>query len=115
MEHSKSKAGLWLLLGLISLLPRPIWAQATGAIVGTVTDPSGALIPNAKVTATRVGTGVSQSTVTSTAGTYTIPNLVVGTYNVIAEAPGFKAGSATGITLDVDGGNHLQSGWTPIR
>lgn len=97
MAHSKSRAGRWLLLGLISLLPRPIWAQATGAIVGTVTDSSGALIPNAKVTATRVGTGVSQSTVTSTAGTYTIPNLVGGTYNVIAEAPGFRAG----ITLDV--------------
>ena len=101
MAHSKSKAGRWLLLGLISLLPRPIWAQATGAIVGTVTDPSGALIPSAKVTATRVGTGVAQSTVTSTAGTYTISNLVVGTYNVTAEASGFKAGSASGITLDV--------------
>src|ERR1700676_5074000 len=101
MALSKSKASRWLLLGLILLLPRPIWAQATGAIVGTVTDPSGAVIPSAKVIATRVGRGVSQSTVTSTAGTYTISNLVVGTYNVIAEAQGFRTGSATGITLDV--------------
>jgi hypothetical protein len=66
-----------------------------------VTDPSGAVIPGAKVTATRVETGVSQSTLTTSAGTYTIPNLVVGTYNVVAEAQGFKSGTAAGITLDV--------------
>ena len=86
---------------LILLLPRVIWAQATGSIVGTVTDPSGAVLPGAKVTATRIDTGVSRSTVTSGAGTYIIPNLVVGTYNVTAENPGFKSGNATGITLDV--------------
>jgi hypothetical protein len=89
------------LLALVLLLPTTIWAQATGAIVGTVTDPSGAVIPGAKVTATRVETGVSQSTVTGGAGTFTIPNLVVGTYNVTAEGGGFKAGTATGLTLDV--------------
>ncbi len=91
----------WCLLALVLLLPTTIWAQATGAIVGTVTDPSGAVIPNAKVTATRTDTGVSQSSVTSGAGTYTIPNLVVGTYTVAAEGQGFKSASATGITLDV--------------
>ena len=90
-----------VVLCILLCLPSRVDAQATGSIVGTVADPSGAVIPNAKVTATRVGTGVSQSTVTSTAGTYTIPNLVVGTYNVIAEAVGFQAGSATEITLDV--------------
>jgi hypothetical protein len=76
-------------------------AQAVGAIVGFVTDPSGAVVPGVKVTATRVETGVSQSTVTSGAGAYTIPNLLVGTYSVTADAAGFKTGSATGITLDV--------------
>jgi len=76
-------------------------AQAVGAITGTVTDPSGAVIPGAKVTATRVETGVSQFTVTSGAGTYTIPRLIVGTYNVTAEATGFKTATAEGITLDV--------------
>lgn len=95
------KLGRWLLLALLSSLPLPIWAQATGTIVGTVTDPSGAVVPGAKVTATNVATGVSQSTVTTGAGTYTIPNLVVGTYNVSVEGQGFKPGSATAITLDV--------------
>ena len=76
-------------------------AQAVGSITGTVTDSSGAIIPGAKVTATRVETGVAQSTVTTGAGSYTIPSLVVGTYNVVAEAQGFKSGTAENITLDV--------------
>src|ERR1700683_1701084 len=91
----------WLLPALFLFLPLPIWAQATGTIGGTVTDPTGAVIPGAKITAKRVETGVSQSTVTGGAGTYTIPNLVVGTYDVTAEGGGFKTAAATGITLDV--------------
>jgi hypothetical protein len=98
----KYLVSLLLLVALMLLADCPfVHAQAVGAITGTVTDPSGAVIPGAKVTATRVETGVSQATVTSSAGTYTIPSLVVGTYNVIAEAGGFKSGAATGITLDV--------------
>ena len=91
----------YVLLGLLLLVPQHVWAQATGAITGTITDPTGAVIPGAKVTATRIETGVSQSTVATAAGTYTIPNLVVGTYDVTAEGQGFKAASATGVTLDV--------------
>ena len=93
----------WLLLTAFVLLAGcPLaFGQAVGAITGTVTDPSGAVIPGVKVTATRVETGVSQFTVTSGAGTYTIPRLVVGTYNVTAEAAGFKTATADGITLDV--------------
>ena len=89
------------LLALVFLTPLQMWGQAVGAIVGTVADPSGAVIPNARITAANVATGVSQSTVTSGAGTYTIPNLVVGTYTVTAEGPGFKTAIADRITLDV--------------
>jgi len=78
-----------------------LFAQAVGSITGTVTDPSGAVVAGAKVTATRVETGVAQSTVTTGAGTYTLPRLDVGTYNLACEATGFKTGTATGITLDV--------------
>ena len=92
----------WGLLALVFfLIPVPAWSQAVGAIVGVVTDPSGAVVPGVKVTATRVETGISQSTITSSAGTYTIPSLLVGTYTVTAEASGFKSGTATEITLDV--------------
>jgi Carboxypeptidase regulatory-like domain/TonB dependent receptor len=99
--HKKLAIIFLCLLGLILFVPRIARAQAVGAITGTVMDPSGAVIPNAKVTATNSGTGVSQSTVTSSSGTYTIPNLLVGTYKVTAEAEGFQIGSTTEITLDV--------------
>jgi hypothetical protein len=78
-----------------------LYAQAVGSITGVVTDPTGAVVAGAKVTATRVETGVAQSTVTTGAGSYTLPRLDVGTYNVVCEATGFKTGTATGITLDV--------------
>jgi hypothetical protein len=91
----------WFALLILSGVPVTALAQATGTIIGIVTDPSGAVIPNARVTAIRLGTGVSQSTVTGTAGTYTIPNLGVGTYNVTVQSQGFRTGSAADVTLDV--------------
>jgi len=78
-----------------------LFAQAVGSITGTVTDSTGAVVPGAKITATRVETGVAQSTVSTGTGAYTLPRLDVGTYNVTAEANGFKTGAASGITLDV--------------
>jgi len=78
-----------------------LFAQAVGSITGTVSDPTGAVVAGAKVTATRIDTGVSQSTVTTGTGSYTLPRLDVGTYNLACEATGFKTGSAAGITLDV--------------
>jgi hypothetical protein len=89
------------LLAFLFLLPSSAVAQAVGAIVGTVTDPSGAVVPGATVTATNEATQVSQSTVSGSAGTYTIPHLLVGTYTVSADAKGFQKGSTAGITLDV--------------
>jgi hypothetical protein len=91
----------WFALLILSGVPVTALAQATGTIIGIVTDPSGAVIPNASVTAIRLGTGVSQSTVTGTAGTYTIPNLGVGTYNVTVQSQGFRTGSPADVTLDV--------------
>ncbi len=88
-----------LLCGLIG--SSMLRAQAVGEITGTITDSTGGVIPGAKVTATRVETGVSQSTVTTGAGIYTIPRLIVGTYTVTANARGFKTGTVSGITLDV--------------
>jgi len=76
-------------------------AQAVGEITGTVTDPSGALVPNVRVTAKQPATGASRSTLTSSSGTYTLAALLVGTYTVTAEAHGFKSAVAQEITLDV--------------
>jgi hypothetical protein len=89
------------LLAAIGFLSPHLCAQAVGAIVGTVTDPSGAVIAHAKVTATREDTKVSQSTVTNTSGTFMVPNLEVGTYTVRVDAEGFSVKSISGVTLDV--------------
>lgn len=62
----------------------------TAGVNGTVTDASGAVVPNAKVTATNVATNVSSSTVTTKEGIYVLRNLQVGQYKVTVEAPGFS-------------------------
>jgi hypothetical protein len=86
---------------LASLTSTILHAQAVGEITGTVTDPTGAVVPSASITATNVSTGVSQTTLSTAAGNYTLARLPVGTYTVTAEAKGFKKGLANSITLDV--------------
>ena len=61
-----------------------------GQFAGTVTDPSGAAIANAKVTVTNLGTNLSVTAVTSATGTYVARELPVGTYTITVEAQGFK-------------------------
>ncbi len=59
-------------------------------LTGLVTDPSGAVVPSAKIVAVHVETGTSSSTTTTTAGAYTLPALQIGTYRVEYDAAGFK-------------------------
>jgi hypothetical protein len=61
----------------------------TGGVNGTVTDTSGALVPNAKVVATNVDTGVETATTTNNDGVYSIRFLQIGKYKVAVDAPGF--------------------------
>ena len=61
----------------------------TGSVNGTVTDPSGSVVPNAKVTATNVETGVPTITTTNNDGIYNIRFLQIGNYKVTVESPGF--------------------------
>ena len=88
------------------LLPL-LWAAAafaqlnTGTITGTVTDPSGALVPDVKVTVRNTATNLVRDTSTSGAGVYTVSDLIVGPYEVTFEAPAFKKLVRAGITLDV--------------
>jgi hypothetical protein len=63
-----------------------VWAQAVGTIIGMVTDPNGAVVAGAKVTALNLATQAAQSTVTTGAGNFTIPNLGVATYDVTVDA-----------------------------
>jgi hypothetical protein len=75
--------------------------QFYGTITGTVTDPSGAVLPNATIKVTNVDTGVTTTLKTNGAGVYVASSLIVGTYRVEAEAAGFKRTVAEKIILEV--------------
>ena len=85
------KSGL-LLCTLLITLPSFLIAQSvvTGGVAGRVTDPTEALVPNATIVLTGILTGVSQSTITSTVGVYSIPLVKPGPYQISATAPGFS-------------------------
>jgi hypothetical protein len=78
------------------------WGQGTTSrVVGTVTDASGAVIPNAQVRLTNQNTGVSFNTVTSDAGTYQFEAIQIGVYTVEVEAQGFKKFVSTNNQLTI--------------
>lgn len=74
----------------------------TATIRGTITDPSGAIVPNATVTATNVETGVTTKTRSDGAGAYNIQFLPIGQYTVSATASGFATTSRGPFTLNID-------------
>lgn len=78
------------------------WAQSDrGTITGTVADPTGALIPAARVVLTNVETGSRSETVTTTTGNYTLAALPVGTYRLSVEHAGFSKSEMTNIEVQV--------------
>jgi len=79
------------LSALVVLSHVSAFAQAvTGTILGSVSDASGAVVANAKVTIAEVNTGVSRTTETNGSGNYTFPDVPQGTYKVAVESPGFR-------------------------
>ncbi len=76
--------------------------QITGAIAGTVTDPAGAVVPNAVVKATNPETGFTRSTTSDNAGAFTIQYLPVGAYSVNVTAAGFKTFVQERLVITVD-------------
>ena len=70
-----------------------------GIIAGSAVDPSGASIPDAKVTATQIGTNATFESVTTSSGDFTIPSLPVGQYRVRVERQGFKSFVANEVIL----------------
>src|SRR5499427_2908614 len=89
-------------LALILLVAVNLSAQTfRGTILGTVTDPSGAVVAGAKVTVKNTGTGLERATETSSDGSYSVPELPIGTYNVTVSQSGFQSFQATGVAVDV--------------
>ena len=78
------------------------FAQTTsiqGSIVGTVTDPVGAVVPGAKVTAMNTGTNISVTGITDADGNYRLERLLSGPYRLMVEHPSFKTFTLDGLTL----------------
>ena len=77
------------------------WAQDNATITGTVTDASGALVPNAAVSLTNTATGQKRDTISNSAGAFRFANVGVGTYTMDVTAQGFQKYSKTGIVVNV--------------
>src|SRR5215472_17903149 len=91
-------------VALISLVLAAISLQAQtttlGAIAGTVTDPTGAVVPNAQIKVTNQGTHKISITTTSSQGYYTVENLPDGDYTISCSIAGFKQVDLTDFHLD---------------
>jgi hypothetical protein len=94
---------VWLaLLTLGSAIPTAHGQAVSGTILGTVTDSSGGVIGNAKVTIVNEGTSLTRTVTADPNGEYTAPSLPPGRYTVMTEMPGFKALALSNIDLGVD-------------
>jgi len=88
---------VFVLLAAVSLSAQTF----RGTILGTVTDPSGAVVAGAKVTVRNTGTGLERTSETSADGSYSLPELPIGTYTVTVVQQGFQTFVANGVTVDV--------------
>src|ERR1043166_1506851 len=90
-------------LALLLAIPLAVAGQVTTAtIVGTVTDPGGAIVPGAQVTARSLDTGLTRTVTSSDEGTYRIEFLPVGKYSVEVTYTGFKKALVSDIVLQVN-------------
>jgi outer membrane receptor protein involved in Fe transport len=90
-----------LALCVIVIATSPLLAQSTATLRGTVTDQSGAVVPNAKVTARNQGTGIVRTTLSDSTGNYQIAALPAGTYDIDVSASGMALQTARGVVLPV--------------
>lgn len=88
-----------LLIATSYILPAQ---DATGRVVGTITDRSGAVIPNAHVVVTNVDTHVARETVTNSSGFYQVLSVPIGNYSVSADHKGFNPVSTTASKLEIN-------------
>ncbi len=99
-----SPTAIAFLLGVLLVLGAgaPALAQSTATLQGTVLDPQGAAMPNAKVTVRNIATSLERTAETDNAGIFQVSSLPVGTYRVEIRREGFKTFMQSGITLELD-------------
>src|SRR5215467_12586430 len=113
VRYFKSLKLISVLFSLLALSVGIAFGQAiSGNLVGTVSDPSGAVVANAEVTATNVGTNVSSVTHTSAAGEYRFDNLPVGAYSITLKSEGFRT-SVERVDVELNKTGTLNARLTP--
>jgi carboxypeptidase family protein len=101
--HCKVLSCAIVLLASLPFVVSPSYGQTTfGQITGTVTDPSGAVVPGANVTVTNEETQIARQVSTSASGVYSVPNLNVGTYRVRITVTGFTTYERGGLILSAN-------------
>jgi hypothetical protein len=101
-QGAKSAFFLCLVFASIFRYPELIHAASGGSVSGTIRDGTGAVVPKASVTATNTDTGARQIVQTNSSGTYSLPSLAVGNYNIDVAAPGFAPYRRANIPVDVN-------------
>ena len=88
-------------IAALILIASMAWAQDTASITGTVTDPSGAAIPNAQVVLRNSEHGINRTGASNSSGDFLFASLPIGSYDLIVTAEGFKKYEAKGVVLRV--------------
>ena len=89
-------------IALLATAPLVSAQTLYGSLTGTVTDSTGAVVPNAKVEVLNVGTGIARQHTTDERGTYLLPDLLPGTYKVTISAPAFATRIEEGVRIEVN-------------
>jgi len=99
---------------VLCLIPSPLHAQVVNAtLLGTVTDVSGAVVADAKVTALEQNTGISHTTQTNGSGNYVFPDMPPGIYTISVEVTGFKLDTRKDVALLVNTASASMSSCSP--
>src|ERR1700727_825814 len=100
--NSSVRHAMIVLLFFIACAATRLHAQGYASIVGTVTDPTGAVIPSATVTAVQTQTGHATVVTAGKDGAYVFPALLPSTYSISVSAQGFEQSTQAGIVLQAD-------------
>ena len=101
MKSHHRVLGTLLCAALLLAVPAALAQQDRGAFTGIVTDPTGAAVPNVKITVRNLATNALYNSRTNELGQYTVPALPIGTYSLTFEADGFKTIVRDGLHLQI--------------
>ena len=108
---------VWIaFLAILLVMTKNGWAQDNATITGTVTDASGAVVPNAEINLTNPATGQVRKAVSNNVGSYHFANVGVGICTISTSVPGFQNYSVSGVVVNVACNarrEYFSEGWRP--